>query len=87
MLSIVAGSIYLQRFTAVKWEKFDEKYQQVSEKEALSILNNKREFNAKEDYYRLQGFLQEHEEQVSDDYEIVRVARAKEDEPVWWRSG
>lgn len=87
MLSIVAGSIYLQKFTAVKWEKFDEKYQQVSEKEALSILNNKREFNAKEDYYRLQGFLQEHEEQVSDDYEIVRVARAKEDEPVWWRSG
>lgn len=86
MMSIVAGSIYLQKFTAIKWEKFDEKYKQLTEKEALSVLENKREFNPKEDYYRLQGFLKEHNEQISDDYEMVRVARKKEDEPVWWRS-
>lgn len=85
MLSIVAGSIYLQKFTAVKWEKYDEKYQQISEKEMLSVIKNRRSFDEREDYYRLQGLLKDHTDEISDDYEIVRVNRKKEDEPVWWR--
>lgn len=83
MLSIVAGSIYLQKFTAIKWEKFDEKYQQVNEEEMLSLIENKRSVDKKNDYYRLQGLLNDHNSEVSDDYEIVRVARKKSDEPVW----
>lgn len=86
MLSIVAGSIYLQKFTSVKWEQYDQKYQEYTEREALSLLKNRREFSPKEDFYRLQGFLKDHVDEISDDYEMVRVDRAKEDEPVWWRT-
>lgn len=85
MLSIVAGSLYLQKFTALKWEKFDEKYRQLNEEEMLTMIENKRSFDKKNDYYRLQGLLKDHSSDVSDDYEIVRVERKKEDEPVWWR--
>lgn len=83
MLSIVAGSLYLQKFTALKWERWDQKYQQVNEEEMLGMIENKRKFNKKDDYYRLQGLLNDHSLDVSDDYEIVRVSRKKEDEPVW----
>ncbi|SGZ56983.1 CIC11C00000000774 [Sungouiella intermedia] len=83
MLSIVAGSLYLQKFTALKWERFDEKYRQMGEDEMLSMIENKRSFDKRDDYYRLQGLLKDHSQDVSDDYEIVRVKRKKEDEPVW----
>lgn len=83
LLSIVAGSLYLQKFTSVKWERYDEKYRQLGEDEMLSMIANRRPVDKKEDYYRLQGLLQEHSDTVSDDYEIVRVKRKKEDEPVW----
>lgn len=83
MLSIVAGSIYLQKFTSVKWERYDEKHQQVSEDEMLKLINNRRSFDRKDDFYRLQGLLQDHNENIKDDYDIVRVQRKKEDEPVW----
>lgn len=86
MLSIVAGSLYLQKFTALKWERFDEKYRQLNEEEMLAMVENKRSFDKKDDYYRLQGLLKDHTTDVSEDYEIVRVQRKKEDEPVWWRS-
>ncbi|CAK7895895.1 cytochrome c oxidase assembly protein Cox16p, mitochondrial [[Candida] anglica] len=83
MLSIFAGSIFLQRFTSIKWEQYDEKYRQLGEEEMMGMIENKREVNKKDDYYRLQGLLEQHSSSVSDDYEIVRVARKKEDEPVW----
>lgn len=85
ILSIVAGSVYLQKFTALKWERFDEKYRQVNEDEMLSMIGKRRAFDKKDDYYRLQGLLKDHETKVDEDYEIVRVGRKKEDEPVWWR--
>lgn len=83
MLSIVAGSLYLQKFTALKWERFDEKYRQMGEEEMLTMIENKRSFDKRDDYYRLQGLLKDHSQDVNDDYEIVRVKRKKEDEPVW----
>lgn len=86
MLSIVAGSLYLQKFTSVKWEKYDEKHRQLGEEEMLNMIENKRTVNKRDDYYRLQGLLTDHlEKEVAsnDDYEIVRVQRKKEDEPVW----
>lgn len=75
----------MQKFTAVKWEKYDERYRQVGEEEMLSMIENKRPVDKKNDYYRLQGLLHDHENEVSsnEDYEIVRVKRKKEDEPVW----
>uniref|UniRef100_A0A0L0NSJ8 Cytochrome c oxidase assembly protein COX16, mitochondrial n=1 Tax=Candidozyma auris TaxID=498019 RepID=A0A0L0NSJ8_CANAR len=85
MLSIYAGALYLQKFTAVKWEKYDEKHRQLSEDEMLSMIDKKRSFDKRDDYYRLQGLLKDHTEDVQDDYEIVRVQRKKEDEPVWWK--
>lgn len=83
MLSIVAGSIYLQKFTALKWERFDNKYRQMNEDEMLSVIGNRRTVDKRDDYYRLQGLLKDHSADVSDDYEMVRVQRKKEDEPVW----
>jgi len=58
----------------------------VGEEEMLSMIENKRPVDKKNDYYRLQGLLHDHENEVSsnEDYEIVRVKRKKEDEPVWW---
>lgn len=87
MLSIVAGLIYLQKFTAVKWERYDEKHQQLNEEEMLSLIENKRPVDKKNDYYRLQGLLNDHNKEVAlnNDYEIVRVSRRPEDEPVWNR--
>ena len=82
MLSIVAGSLFLQRFTSVKWEQFDEKYHQLGEEEMLGMIEQKRSVNKKNDYYRLQGMLTEHKDSA-EDYDMVRVARKKEDEPVW----
>lgn len=82
LLSIVAGSFYLQKFTSVKWERYDEKYRQLGETEMLAMIDNKRPVDKRDDFYRLQGMLKDHEEAASD-YEMVRVKRKKEDEPVW----
>lgn len=82
MLSIVAGSIYLQNFTAVKWEKYDEKHRVVGEQEMLNMIDNKRKVDKKEDYYRLQGLMNDQKDNDYD-YDMVRVKRKKEDEPVW----
>ncbi|RLV89633.1 Cytochrome c oxidase assembly protein COX16 mitochondrial [Spathaspora sp. JA1] len=87
MLSIVAGSLYLQKFTAIKWERYDEKYRQLGEEEMLNMIEHKRVFDKKDDFYRLQGLLTEHEKDVgTNDYEMVRVKRREEDEPVWNKS-
>lgn len=88
MLSIVAGSIYLQAFTSVKWERYDAKHQQMNESEMLSLIGNRRKVDKRDDYYRLQGFNVDNSDNgVGDnddlDYEMVRVKRKKEDEPVW----
>ncbi|KAI5961819.1 COX16 [Candida pseudojiufengensis] len=88
LISIVAGSIYLQKFTSIKWEQYDEKYRQLGEEEMLDMIENKRTVDKKNDYYRLQGLLTDHvEKEVEHDYEMKRIQRKKEDEPVWWRSG
>ena len=86
MLLIVAGLIYLQKFTAVKWERYDERHRQLNEEEMLNMVENKRPVDKRDDYYRLQGLLTDHlekEVKPNDDYEIVRVSRRPEDEPVW----
>lgn len=86
ILLIVAGSLYLRKFTSLKWERYDERHRQYGEEEMLNMIENKRVVNKRDDYYRLQGLLSDHlekEVQSNDDYEMVRVKRRKEDEPVW----
>lgn len=86
MISIVIGSLYLQRFTSVKWEKYDEKYRQLNENEMFDLIQEKRTFNKKKEWYRLQGLVLEDFQKKSNDdfdYEMIRVKRKKEDEPVW----
>lgn len=51
----------------------------------LDMIENKRKVNKKDDYYRLLGLLTDHLDKVEEDYEIKRIHRKKEDEPVWWR--
>lgn len=46
----------------------------------LSLIENKRPIDKKNDYYRLQGLLDDHlnkEVSSNDDYEMVRVARKR----------
>ncbi|CAK9437662.1 uncharacterized protein LODBEIA_P20400 [Lodderomyces beijingensis] len=84
LVAIVAGSIYLQKFSSVKWEQYDQKYQQLGEEEMLNMIENKRKVDKRDDYYRLQGLLTDHlEKDVQNDYEMVRVPRSKEDESIW----
>lgn len=82
LISIVAGSLYLQKFTTVKWERYDHKYQQLGEEEMMKMIEKKRPVNKKNDYYRLQGLLKD-EDMPQEDYEMVRVSRKEEEEPVW----
>lgn len=94
MLSIVVGSVYLSNFTAIKWEKYDLKHYQMNESEMLNMIENKRSVDKKKDWYKLQGFTMDDLKQREDkkklekgnddlDYEMIRVKRKKEDEPVW----
>jgi cytochrome c oxidase assembly protein subunit 16 len=70
MLSIALGSIFLTSVTSLRYERRDEKVQEMGEEEALNLINNRRKVNIKDEYYKLQGLLDEHE-----DWEPKRVER------------
>lgn len=70
MLSIALGSVLLTNFTSLRYERRDEKVKEMSEDEALSMINNRRKVDIKDEYYKLQGLLEEHE-----DWEPKRVER------------
>lgn len=75
--TIALGSIWLSSFTAIKYEQGDRKVQELNEEDILKMKKNQREFDIKEEYYRLQGLSEE-------DWEPVRVARLKDEtENVW----
>ncbi|SCU82789.1 LAME_0C02894g1_1 [Lachancea meyersii CBS 8951] len=74
---IVLGSYWLSGFTAVRYEQKDRKIQEVNEDDLIKLKGNKRKFDLKEEYYRLQGLGEQ-------DWEPVRVPRMKgESENVW----
>lgn len=70
MLSIALGSVFLTNFTALRYERRDEKVKEMNEDEALSLIENRRKVDIKEEYYKLQGLLDEHE-----NWEPKRVER------------
>ncbi|GMM44401.1 Cox16 protein [Pichia kluyveri] len=70
MLSIALGSVLLTNFTSLRYERRDEKVQEMSEDEALNMINNRRKVDIKDEYYKLQGLLDEHE-----DWQPKRVER------------
>ncbi|GMM31111.1 Cox16 protein [Martiniozyma asiatica (nom. inval.)] len=70
MLSIAMGSILLSNFTALRYERRDEKVKEMGEDEALSLIKNRRKVDIKDEYYKLQGLLDKHE-----DWEPKRVER------------
>lgn len=74
---MVLGSYWLSSFTSVRYEQKDRKMQELNEEEMIKMKTNKRQFDLKEEYYRLQG--------VGDqDWEPVRVPRFEgESENVW----
>ncbi|KAF2267882.1 cytochrome c oxidase assembly protein COX16, mitochondrial [Lojkania enalia] len=53
--TIVAGSFFLTPATALRYERFDRKNQQMSQQEAMGIGQNRRKVDMKEEYYRLQA--------------------------------
>ena len=70
MLSIALGSVLLTNFTALRYERRDEKVKEMSEDEALNMINNRRKVDINDEYYKLQGILEEHQ-----DWEPKRVER------------
>jgi cytochrome c oxidase assembly protein subunit 16 len=70
MLSIALGSVFLTNFTAMRYERRDEKVKEMNEDEALNMIENRRKVDIKDEYYKLQGLLDEHQ-----DWEPKRVER------------
>lgn len=70
MLSIALGSVLLTNFTAVRYEQRDEKVKEMNEDEALNLIENRRKVDIKDEYYKLQGLLDENE-----NWEPKRVER------------
>lgn len=74
---IVLGSYWLSSFTAIRYERHDNKVQELNEEDLVKMKTNRREFDIKEEYYRLQGLGEQ-------DWENKRVPRFKgESENVW----
>lgn len=74
---IVLGSFWLSEFTAVRYDQQDKKVQELQEEDVVKMRSNKREFDIKEEYYRLQGLGEQ-------DWEPKRIPRFKgESENVW----
>ncbi|KAG7879022.1 hypothetical protein KL905_003583 [Ogataea polymorpha] len=70
MLSVAFGSVILSKFTALRYEQRDEKVKELDEQQALDLAKKKRKVDIKEEYYKLQGLLDEHE-----NWEPKRVER------------
>ncbi|KAF2633643.1 cytochrome c oxidase assembly protein COX16, mitochondrial [Macroventuria anomochaeta] len=55
LATIVAGSFMLTPATALRYERYDRKNQQISQEEAMGLGQNRRKVNMKDEYYRLQA--------------------------------
>lgn len=81
MLSVALASVLLSNFTALRYEVRDEKVREVHEDEALGMIRSRRHVDIKDEYYKLQGLVEENK-----DWEPKRVERLKgESENRWWR--
>ncbi|KAF1932738.1 cytochrome c oxidase assembly protein COX16, mitochondrial [Didymella exigua CBS 183.55] len=55
LATIVAGSFLLTPATALRYERYDRKNQQISQEQAMGLGQNRRKVNMKDEYYRLQA--------------------------------
>ncbi|KAJ8111042.1 hypothetical protein OPT61_g6268 [Boeremia exigua] len=55
LTTIVAGSFLLTPATALRYERYDRKNQQISQEEAMGLGQNRRKVNMRDEYYRLQA--------------------------------
>ncbi|CCF60172.1 hypothetical protein KAFR_0J01040 [Kazachstania africana CBS 2517] len=74
---MVISSYWLAGFTAIKYERDDRHVQEMNEEELTKLIKNRRKFDIKDEFYRLQGLAEE-------DWEPKRVERLDdESENVW----
>ncbi|KAF1953606.1 cytochrome c oxidase assembly protein COX16, mitochondrial [Byssothecium circinans] len=55
LATIVAGSFLLTPATALRYERYDRKNQQITQEEAMGLGKERRKVNMKDEYYRLQA--------------------------------
>ncbi|KAH7088578.1 cytochrome c oxidase assembly protein COX16, mitochondrial [Paraphoma chrysanthemicola] len=55
MSTIVAGSFMLTPATALRYERYDRKNQQITQEEAMGLRQERRKVNMRDEYYRLQA--------------------------------
>ncbi|OAL00821.1 cytochrome c oxidase assembly protein COX16, mitochondrial [Phaeosphaeriaceae sp. SRC1lsM3a] len=55
MSTILAGSFMLTPATALRYERYDRKNQQITQEEAMGLRQERRKVNMKDEYYRLQA--------------------------------
>ncbi|KAF2445166.1 cytochrome c oxidase assembly protein COX16, mitochondrial [Karstenula rhodostoma CBS 690.94] len=55
LTTIVAGSFMLTPATALRYERYDRKNQQISQEEKMGLTQDRRKVNMKDEYYRLQA--------------------------------
>ncbi|KAH9872042.1 Cytochrome oxidase assembly [Plenodomus biglobosus] len=53
--TILAGSFMLTPATALRYERYDRKNQQITQEEAMGLRGERRKVNMKDEYYRLQA--------------------------------
>lgn len=70
MVSVALGSVFLTNITSLRYERRDEKVKEIDETEALSMIENRRKVDIKDEYYKLQGLLDQNE-----NWEPKRVER------------
>lgn len=51
MAALYFGSVYLAEFTAIKFKMHDDRVQMMTEEEALSVGQNKRKVDMRDEYY------------------------------------
>lgn len=51
LTTIVAGSFFLTPATALRYERYDRKNQQVTHEEAMGLRQNRRKVDMKDEYY------------------------------------
>ncbi|KAF2678363.1 cytochrome c oxidase-like protein-assembly factor cox16 [Lentithecium fluviatile CBS 122367] len=55
LTTIVAGSFMLTPATALRYERYDRKNQQMTHEEAMGLGKERRKVNMRDEYYRLQA--------------------------------
>ncbi|KAK9471237.1 cytochrome c oxidase [Dipodascopsis tothii] len=80
---VILGGFYIsQDFAAVRYEQYDRKHPFMSENEITQLAKSRRQFNIKDEYYRMNyKFMNDPK---FTEWEQVRVPRGPNDPPSVW---